>query len=218
MPPRRDSRWVAGMMRGAVVGLVATAVLMLFDQPKWLSEVLELGNYLCWLLLLASYRPLRELWRQLPSLQRRAILGIVAVMLAAQIIDDQSATFPFMPFTMYSHRLPDPVPFFEYVGTLADGREIRIPASYVFRSQHRTYKWRMEKHWLDMQAESDATRRVEHEAAFRELLKALIDRFNARNPETQVRRVRMVQGTTSPVSPGRQRDVTRQTVFELAVE
>jgi hypothetical protein len=203
----------------AGVGLLTTVALLLGGGagPPW-SKVLEGGLYASGLLLLATQQPLRQVLAALPRPQQCFLLCLTALLLATQIVSKPRGTFPFIPWMMYSERLAEPPPYLEYVGICGDGREVVIPAAYVFRSLHRTVYWRLWELWEASQSAEGDERRAELERKFRSLLAALVERFNAQNPQIDVQRVRLVECTLPRPAPGRRVEAIRRPLIEIPLE
>lgn len=198
--------------------LVSVGLLLRAKVYEDWPRIVEGGLYIGCLLLLAACKPLRQLFGAIPTLQRRFLFCLVALMLVSQMWSSPQKTFPFIPWAMYTRRLPEPPTFFEYVGICEDGREIEIPVVRVFRSQHRTVAFRLHGRWRKMQSAEDEATRDHLRQRYETLLMAMVKRFNQKHPETTVQKVRVVRCTMPRPSPGRQLEVTRQPFREYVVQ
>lgn len=90
-----------------VSGLLITMGLLLRVKiyQEW-PLILEGGLYVGGLLLLASYKPVRQMMQAIPRPQQRFLICLVGLMLLAQIWGDPQKTFPFIPWAMYMHENP----------------------------------------------------------------------------------------------------------------
>ena len=195
----------------AWVGLLIIITLLLlvpFHSP-W-PKVLEATLYLLCFLLLATYPPLRCVFTAIPRTQRWAVLCLAGILFVAQIRDRPQQTFPFIPWNMYHGRFHEPPWYLEFVGICPDGREVLIPVGQVFSSQHRTLLWRLQNVWNQMEAAKDESTPEQHADQFRSLLMALVARFNDQHPETDLKRVRVIECTMPRPAPGLKLEVTRR--------
>ena len=201
-----------------VSGLLITMGLLLRVKiyQEW-PLILEGGLYVGGLLLLASYKPVRQMMQAIPRPQQRFLICLVGLMLLAQIWGDPQKTFPFIPWAMYSAREPDPPLYFEYVGICGDGREVQIPTERVFRSQKRRIAWQLHSRWRLMDSAKDEAQRAALLRRYQSLLTAVVKRFNEQHPDTEVERVRLVQCAMPRPAPGRKLDVTRVPLQEFTI-
>jgi hypothetical protein len=90
--------------------------------------MVEAALYALLAAILATRRPLRDLWRQLGLAHRVFLAAFFALLVAGQLADDGLRTFPFVPWTMYTERATGDPSFREYRVRLASGRVRELSA------------------------------------------------------------------------------------------
>jgi hypothetical protein len=89
-------------------------------------RALEINCYAVLLIWLTTRKPLRTLFGQLNYGHRILLVSFVIALVAAQVIQQESKTFPMVPWAMFTKPVSGNPDYFEYTATRSDGGEVNL--------------------------------------------------------------------------------------------
>lgn len=197
---RRYGLALAGWLLLVAAALVARKIV--FDASRPSDLVWQSAGLVAIGVAVTGHRVFARTLRRCGGAQRAALLALPATIVAGQLLQQPSATWPFVNWDMYTQPAQGDPRFFVYRATRASGRESELDVvdAYPFLGRSLLFQ-------LDGLA--DAALRVPFPPARRVLLakleswiRSIARRQEEREPGDPIQRVELVQVTVPLAAPG----------------